>query len=84
VVLYLASVDTIKDQLTPGTFTVVFSAMFGLMRPLKALTNVTSQFQRGMAAAQTLFALVDLEPEKNTGTYSVERAKGEVNVKDIS
>ncbi|EOA6544557.1 TPA: lipid A ABC transporter ATP-binding protein/permease MsbA [Vibrio vulnificus] len=84
VVLYLASIDSIKDQLTPGTFTVVFSAMFGLMRPLKALTNVTSQFQRGMAAAQTLFALVDLEPEKNTGTYSVERAKGEVNVKDIS
>ncbi|MGR2994379.1 lipid A ABC transporter ATP-binding protein/permease MsbA [Vibrio vulnificus] len=84
VVLYLASVDTIKDQLTPGTFTVVFSAMFGLMRPLKALTNVTSQFQRGMAAAQTLFVLVDLEPEKNTGTHSVARAKGEVNVKDIS
>ncbi|EKO5169354.1 TPA: lipid A ABC transporter ATP-binding protein/permease MsbA [Vibrio vulnificus] len=84
VVLYLASIDSIKDQLTPGTFTVVFSAMFGLMRPLKALTSVTSQFQRGMAAAQTLFALVDLEPEKNTGTHSVARAKGEVNVKDIS
>ncbi|HAU8298902.1 TPA: lipid A ABC transporter ATP-binding protein/permease MsbA [Vibrio vulnificus] len=84
IVLYLASIDSIKDQLTPGTFTVVFSAMFGLMRPLKALTSVTSQFQRGMAAAQTLFALVDLEPEKNTGTHSVERAKGEVNVKDIS
>ncbi|EIX4874274.1 TPA: lipid A ABC transporter ATP-binding protein/permease MsbA [Vibrio vulnificus] len=84
VVLYLASVDTIKDQLTPGTFTVVFSAMFGLMRPLKALTSVTSQFQRGMAAAQTLFALVDLEPEKNTGTHSVERALGDVSVKDIS
>lgn len=84
VVLYLASIDSIKDQLTPGTFTVVFSAMFGLMRPLKALTNVTSQFQRGMAAAQTLFALVDLEPEKNTGTHSVERAQGDVSVKDIS
>ncbi|OXE28333.1 hypothetical protein CA163_34470, partial [Vibrio parahaemolyticus] len=40
-VLYLASIDSIKEQLTPGTFTVVFSAMFGLMRPLKALTNVT-------------------------------------------
>ncbi|HAS6060875.1 TPA: lipid A ABC transporter ATP-binding protein/permease MsbA [Vibrio vulnificus] len=84
VVLYLASIDSIKDQLTPGTFTVVFSAMFGLMRPLKALTSVTSQFQRGMAAAQTLFALVDLETEKNTGTHSVERAQGDVSVKDIS
>jgi subfamily B ATP-binding cassette protein MsbA len=84
VVLYLASVDSIKEQLTPGTFTVVFSAMFGLMRPLKALTSVTSQFQRGMAAAQTLFALVDIEPEKNHGTHTVERAEGFVTVKDIS
>ncbi|AQW57227.1 lipid A ABC transporter ATP-binding protein/permease MsbA [Vibrio owensii] len=84
VVLYLASIDSIKDQLTPGTFTVVFSAMFGLMRPLKALTNVTSQFQRGMAASQTLFALVDLEPEKNEGKFTVERANGDVSVKEVS
>ncbi|EJG2370939.1 lipid A ABC transporter ATP-binding protein/permease MsbA [Vibrio parahaemolyticus] len=83
-VLYLASIDSIKEQLTPGTFTVVFSAMFGLMRPLKALTNVTSQFQRGMAASQTLFALIDLEPEKNEGKYTVERAKGDVSVIDVS
>ncbi|EGR0928700.1 lipid A ABC transporter ATP-binding protein/permease MsbA [Vibrio parahaemolyticus] len=83
-VLYLASIDSIKEQLTPGTFTVVFSAMFGLMRPLKALTNVTSQFQRGMAASQTLFALIDLEPEKNEGKYTVDRAKGDVSVKDVS
>ncbi len=83
-VLYLASVDSIKDQLTPGTFTVVFSAMFALMRPLKALTNVTSQFQRGMAASQTLFALIDLEPEKNEGSYKVERANGDISVKDVT
>ncbi|MCY9877551.1 lipid A ABC transporter ATP-binding protein/permease MsbA [Vibrio natriegens] len=83
-VLYLASIDSIKEQLTPGTFTVVFSAMFGLMRPLKALTNVTSQFQRGMAASQTLFALIDLEPEKNEGKHKVERANGDISVKDIT
>ncbi|MBR9789695.1 MAG: lipid A ABC transporter ATP-binding protein/permease MsbA [Vibrionaceae bacterium] len=83
-VLFLASIDSIKEQLTPGTFTVVFSAMFGLMRPLKALTNVTSQFQRGMAASQTLFALIDLEPEKNEGKHKVERANGDISVKDIT
>ncbi|MDF4871741.1 ATP-binding cassette domain-containing protein, partial [Vibrio parahaemolyticus] len=80
----LASIDSIKEQLTPGTFTVVFSAMFGLMRPLKALTNVTSQFQRGMAASQTLFALIDLEPEKNEGKLTVKRANGDVSVKNVS
>ncbi|MEF1310388.1 lipid A ABC transporter ATP-binding protein/permease MsbA [Vibrio mytili] len=83
-VLYLASIDSIKEQLTPGTFTVVFSAMFGLMRPLKALTNVTSQFQRGMAASQTLFSLIDLEPEKNEGKHTVERANGDISVKDVT
>ncbi|MDG3088398.1 lipid A ABC transporter ATP-binding protein/permease MsbA [Vibrio hannami] len=84
VVLYLASIDSIKEQLTPGTFTVVFSAMFGLMRPLKALTNVTSQFQRGMAASQTLFSLMDLETEEDKGTYKLEKAKGNINVEEVT
>ncbi|GLT18246.1 lipid A export ATP-binding/permease protein MsbA [Vibrio zhanjiangensis] len=84
VVLFLASVDSIKEQLTPGTFTVVFSAMFALMRPLKALTNVTSEFQRGMAASQTLFELMDLETEQDKGTFEVAKARGEVAVKDVT
>ena len=84
VVLFLASVDSIKAELTPGTFTVVFSAMFGLMRPLKALTGVTAEFQRGMAASQTLFSLMDLETEKNTGTLQPESVKGDVAVKGIT
>lgn len=84
VVLFLASVDSIKEQLTPGTFTVVFSAMFGLLRPLKALTNVTSEFQRGMAASQTLFALMDLETEQDNGKYEAKTVRGEVAVKDVT
>jgi len=84
VVLFLASVDSIKEQLTPGTFTVVFSAMFALMRPLKALTNVTSEFQRGMAASQTLFELMDLDTEKDEGSYKTAKANVEVSVKDVT
>ncbi|MCG9543044.1 lipid A ABC transporter ATP-binding protein/permease MsbA [Vibrio sp. Isolate33] len=84
VVLFLASVDSIKAELTPGTFTVVFSAMFGLLRPLKALTNVTSEFQRGMAASTTLFGLMDLDTEQNTGTLKPKTVTGEVAVKDVT
>ncbi len=84
VVLFLASVDSIKAELTPGTFTVVFSAMFGLLRPLKALTNVTSEFQRGMAASTTLFGLMDLDTEQNKGTLKPETVAGEVEVKDVT
>ncbi|PWI34946.1 lipid ABC transporter permease/ATP-binding protein [Vibrio albus] len=83
-VLYLASFDAIREDLTPGTFTVIFSSMFGLMRPLKALTSVTSQFQRGMAASQTLFSLMDLETEMDSGSYQIEKAKGEIKVDNIT
>jgi len=83
-ILFLASVDSIRDQLTPGTFTVVFSAMFGLMRPLKALTGVTSEFQRGMAASQTLFELMDLETEKDSGMLIKEHADGDINVNNVT
>ncbi|MFA0003124.1 lipid A ABC transporter ATP-binding protein/permease MsbA [Vibrio splendidus] len=83
-VLILASFDSIRSELTPGTFTVIFSAMFGLMRPLKALTSVTSQFQRGMAASTTLFGLMDLDTEQNKGTLKPETVMGEVVVKDVT
>ncbi len=46
-VLYLATTPLIADDnLTAGSFTVVFSSMLAMMRPLKSLTNVNSQFQR--------------------------------------
>ncbi len=83
-VLFLASVDSIRADLTPGTFGVVFSAMFGLMRPLKALTNVTSQFQRGMAASSTLFNLMDLETERDNGSFETETIRGDIAVKDVT
>lgn len=83
VVLFLASMDEFRSQLTPGTFTVVFSSMFALRKPINSLTNVLSPFQRGMAASQTLFGIIDSEREKDEGTYEVERAHGDIEVKDV-
>ncbi|ASI88485.1 lipid A ABC transporter ATP-binding protein/permease MsbA [Vibrio mediterranei] len=83
-VLYLASFDEIREQLTAGTFTVIFSAMFSLMRPLKALTGVTAEFQRGMAASQTLFGLMDLDTERDTGKVELSKVKGDIKVNDIT
>ncbi|MBY6197939.1 lipid A ABC transporter ATP-binding protein/permease MsbA [Vibrio hangzhouensis] len=83
-VLYLASFDEIRNQLTAGTFTVIFSAMFSLMRPLKALTGVTAEFQRGMAASQTLFSLMDLDTERDTGAVELSKVKGDIRVNDVT
>ncbi len=83
VVLLLANTQAIREALTPGTFAVVFGAMFGLMRPLKALTGVTSEFQRGMAACNSLFAMMDLEIEKDLGTYTTKRMTGAVRFEKV-
>lgn len=85
VVLYLATVEGLQiEDLTAGSFTVVFSSMMAMLRPLKSLTNVNSQFQRGMAACQTLFEFLDLPIEKDNGTVKVERAKGEICFDNVS
>ncbi|PJG85868.1 lipid A ABC transporter ATP-binding protein/permease MsbA [Conservatibacter flavescens] len=84
-VLYLATMPSIMSQnLTAGSFTVVFSSMLAMMRPLKSLTNVNAQFQRGMAACQTLFAILDLETEKDTGQYESKEVKGDVVFKNVT
>ncbi|AWS51119.1 lipid A ABC transporter ATP-binding protein/permease MsbA [Providencia rettgeri] len=83
-VLYAASFPEIRDQLTSGTIAVVFSSMFALMRPLKSLTNVNSQFQRGMAACQTLFAILDSEQEKDNGTKVLKEVKGDIKFEHVT
>lgn len=83
-VLYAASFPSVMETLSAGTITVVFSSMIALMRPLKSLTNVNSQFQRGMAACQTLFSILDMEQEKDEGKLEVKRVKGEVEFKNVT
>ncbi len=83
-VLYAASFPSVMENLTAGTITVVFSSMIALMRPLKSLTNVNAQFQRGMAACQTLFTILDMEKEKDEGTRVIERAEGNIELQDVT
>ncbi|MGL4456370.1 MAG: lipid A export permease/ATP-binding protein MsbA, partial [Plesiomonas sp.] len=83
-VLYVASMPDVMATLSAGTITVVFSSMMAMLRPLKSLTNVNAQFQRGMAACQTLFTILDMQPENDQGTRSVERAKGDIEFRNVT
>ncbi|MBA2814949.1 lipid A ABC transporter ATP-binding protein/permease MsbA [Candidatus Pantoea persica] len=83
-VLYAASFPSVMETLSAGTITVVFSSMIALMRPLKSLTNVNAPFQRGMAACQTLFSILDSEQEKDNGTREISRARGDVAFRNVT
>ena len=77
-VLYAASIDSMKADLTAGTFATILGAMLAMLQPIKNLTRVNAEFQRGIAACTTVFELLDTKPESDTGTIEVERVKGEL------
>jgi ATP-binding cassette, subfamily B, bacterial MsbA len=75
-VLYVANLESMKASLTPGIFITVITCMTMLLRPLKLLTTVNSDFQNGMAACVSIFAVLDQEKEKDTGQQTLAKAKG--------
>ncbi len=82
VVVYLATRPG-SEAMTVGTFMSFISAMLLLLPPLKRLTTVNATIQRGIAAAQSLFDFLDQEQERDTGTRTLERARGEVDYRGV-
>ncbi len=83
-VIYFASLQSAADQITVGGFVSLFGAMAMLLAPIKRLTKVNEQLQRGLAAAETIFALLDESPEPDQGTQTLGRARGEVRIQNLS
>lgn len=66
-VVWLSLRPEVFGQTTAGEFASYLVAAGLLARPIKALTDVNQKLQRGIAAGESIFALLDTEEEKNTG-----------------
>jgi len=84
VIIYLASLEALHDQLTVGGFVSFVGAMAMLFSPIKRLTGINEQLQRGLAAAESVFKLLDEPAEADTGTQALTRAAGKVEFVDVS
>jgi subfamily B ATP-binding cassette protein MsbA len=84
VVLYIASYPGLVESLTPGVFVSVVVFMTMLLKPLKQLTTVNSEFQKGMAACLSIFEVLDQHIEEDKGTHSIGRVKGKIDFKDVT
>jgi subfamily B ATP-binding cassette protein MsbA len=72
------------EQLTAGQ-AVMFLGWAGLLgRPIKKLTEVNAKLQRGLAAADDVFAQLDEAVEREDGTDKLERATGSLQFEDVS
>ena len=82
-VIFMASKEASSGNLSPGQFISFFSAMMLMLQPVRRITNVNATIQRGVAAADSLFQIIDEPDEVDTGTISVESIDGHVEFRDV-
>ncbi len=83
-VIYAAGVESVNGDLSPGSFMSFFGAMMLMLQPLRRITNVSATLQRGIAAGDSLFRIIDEKDEPDAGTHSSEDVRGKVEFRNIS
>ena len=83
-VIYISTQGEFLEQFTPGAFMSFVTAMLILLDPVKRLTQVNSILQKGIAAGDSIFSLLDEAPEKDTGTREIENVRGEFTLKNVT
>lgn len=81
-VIYLAL--SRPDSLSVGTFTSFIAAMMMLHSPMKRLTQIAANLQKGIAAADSIFSFVDLPGEADRGDKPLERSAGAIEYRNVS
>ena len=83
-VVYVATLDEVRSAMTVGDFSGFITAMVLLMTPLKRLTNVNAMIQKGIAAAGSIFSLIDEKDERDQGTTEAEGVAGSISFQDVN
>lgn len=82
-VFYAVNSDALRESISAGSFVSIITYMVMLLRPLKMLTNVNSEFQKGMAACSSIFSVLDQDKEKDTGTKALKESNGYIAFKGV-
>lgn len=82
-VIYMAALESINGALTSGEFISFFSAMMLMLQPVRRITNVNATIQRGVAAGDSLFQVIDEDDEVDEGTIVKESITGHVEFRNV-
>ena len=83
-VILIALIQSGNNQTTAGGFVAFLTAMMLLLTPLKHLAELNGPMQRGIAAAEAVFALIDTAPERTGGKHLPGRATGRIEFRDVT
>ena len=84
VILWVALRQTTSGTYGAGDFITYIFALLHLLTQLKTLSNVSSVIQRGLTAAESVFALIDEPPEPDTGSVAIGRVPGGVRFEHVT
>jgi subfamily B ATP-binding cassette protein MsbA len=84
VVIYLAAQQSQAGEISVGEFVSLVGALALLSSPVKRLTRVNVQLQSGLAAAESVFALIDEPAERDSGKLPVTRTLGNIAFRNVS
>jgi subfamily B ATP-binding cassette protein MsbA len=83
-IIYFAAIEATAGAFNVAEFMGFISATGLLLQPLKRLTGVNEQLQKGLAACESVFDLVDEAPEEDRGSVVIDRARGAIRFEDVT
>jgi ATP-binding cassette, subfamily B, bacterial MsbA len=83
-VLWIAIADAVHGRMSMGSLLGFIAALVGVAQPLRDLVGVAGPMQQGIAAAQSLFEVLDEPLDPPGGTFRTARARGAVQFQDVS
>ncbi|WP_296061252.1 lipid A export permease/ATP-binding protein MsbA [uncultured Amphritea sp.] len=81
---FLAMEPELIKEMSTGQFIAFISAAALMAKPVRSLTEISSMIQSGLAASESVFEVVDTEPEKDGGTFETDRVQGALVVRHMS
>jgi ATP-binding cassette, subfamily B, bacterial MsbA len=82
--VWMAMSPDVLAEMSPGIFVSYVTAAGAMLKPIRQLSKINAVVQRGLAAAQSIFVLLDEEKETDTGSREIADVKGRVEFKDVS
>ncbi|MDO5058378.1 MAG: lipid A export permease/ATP-binding protein MsbA [Neisseria sp.] len=82
-ILYFAAAQAGDKNFSAGDFMSFLSAMLMMFDPIKRMTGIMQSLQRGLAAAQSVFAFLDEPEERDNGAMSLPRKTGDIEISNL-
>ncbi len=84
ILVWFALDPRILAGFSAGSLVAFLTAAGQLGRPIRQLSGIQSVIQRGLAAAEDIFAQLDQDAEIDTGTHTTKRARGDISIRQLS